>query len=82
MFFNFNISIHEHGYWQGEDTSSKHRYDDSLVNSLVFYPTRKEGELNPLYDLAEVLIGYINPEKKQILTKEKVPTTLKKLISS
>jgi hypothetical protein len=54
---------------------------DNGERVALFYPTRKEGELNPLYDLAEVFIGYINKEKKQILTKDKIPTNLKKLIS-
>ena len=55
---------------------------DNGERVALFYPTRKEGELNPLYNLEEVLIGYINKETKQILTKQKTPTNLKKLISA
>ncbi len=68
----------------GENLKEKAAYlKDNGERVAMFYPTRKEGDLNPLYDLAEILIGYIYPENKnQILTKEKTPTTLKKLISS
>ena len=66
----------------GENLKEKAAYlTDNGERVAMFYPTRKEGDLNPLYNLKEVLIGYIHKEKKQILTKEKTPIKLNKLIS-
>jgi hypothetical protein len=66
----------------GENLKEKAAYlKDNGERVAMFYPTRKEGDLNPLYNLSEVLIGYINMANKQILTKEKIQTNLKKLIS-
>lgn len=42
--FSFMVTIHEEGYWVGEDAKSEHLYDEGLGNALVQFFKKKKAQ--------------------------------------